>query len=164
MPDSSPSADPQQPSAEDADAVPGKNSRRLKLPGRPRLFKWQLSADLHNMDKLEHDGLAQYRALDTLAATVFQTGLAVFIGGIAAGLTIHSILYRSIVIAASIPPFSCGCVAGYAMVDLVNEPLTVAKLAKKRNSVNTSALFLVISIAITLAAVASSLGFTGELN
>jgi hypothetical protein len=65
--------------------------------------------------------LERYRALDTLAATVFQTGLAAFIGGVVIALAVHSAVFKIAIGSMSVPPFCAAGTAGFAMLDIGHE-------------------------------------------
>jgi hypothetical protein len=115
---------------------------------------------------LDERALERYRALDPLASMVFQTGLALFVGGVAIALTVHSIPYRITIGTMGIPPFCSACTAGMAMLELANadpETPTFHDLRRKRLSVESSGFWLVMGILLDLIAILLLLALTNKL-
>jgi hypothetical protein len=108
--------------------------------------------------------LERYRALDTLAATVFQIGVAAFIGGVAVGLSVKSSFYRGVIIALGIFPLVCGSLAGLAMVDDGDDHPTTDSLTEKRLTVNHCAVLLVASVCGAVLMIGLLLDIAGELR
>lgn len=122
--------------------------------------------DERGKQALDECALERYRALDALASTVFQTGLALFVGGVAIALTVHSLPYRITIGTMSVPPFCSACTAGMAMLELDHadpEQPTFHDLRRKRLSVESSGFWLVLSILFTLAAIVLVLALTNKL-
>jgi hypothetical protein len=114
---------------------------------------------------LDERALERYRALDTLASMIFQTGLALFVGGVAIALTVHSLPYRITIGTMSVPPFFSACTAGMAMLELDHddpEQPTFHDLRRKRLSVESSGFWLVLSILFALAAILLVLALTNK--
>jgi len=162
-----PSTNDDQPPAENVDD--SSNSKRphlITLPFAKRQLHsiFEKQTVIASDTELDDEALERYRALDTLAATVFQIGVTAFFGGVAVGLAVPSLPYRGIIIAGSVLPLSCGCIAGLAMVDESDATPTFDRLAEKRTSINRTAVFLVASICGVLAIIGMLLGFTSKLN
>lgn len=65
---------------------------------------------------------ARANSLDTVGAAAYQTGLALFVGGVAAAFATNP-SYRGIIIAGSVLPLCFGALAGLALIE-VDERLT----------------------------------------
>jgi hypothetical protein len=94
--------------------------------------------------------LERYLALDTLAAAVFQTGMAIAIGGVTIGLTIAS-RYREIVLLGSIFPLCASVLAVTAMVNADDALPDLERLAKKRREVSIATGILIGGVSLVLA-------------
>lgn len=136
-----------------------------RLPGFRA--KYPPLTDERSKQGLDPSALERYRALDTLASTVFQTGLAAFIGGVAIALTVHSIPFQITIGVLSVFPFCCACTAGLAMLEIDHknaEHPSFGDLRKKRTSVESSAFWLVCSILFALLAILGVLALTKKLD
>jgi len=159
------SKDDSQPPSKKAASPKRSREPKFKRPGFGP--KYPPLSDEHGKEPLDSPALERYRALDTLAAALFQTGLAVFVGGVAIAFTVHSLTYRIILICASIPPFCAGCTAGFAMLDIAHEDPespTFYDLRAKRSSVESSGFWQISSILVALALLVFVLAITNKLN
>jgi len=129
--------------------------------------KYRSLPDERGKQGLDPCALERYRALDMLAATVLQTGLAAFVGGVVIALTVHSIPFRITIGLMSVFPFFCACNAGLTMLEIDHEDPeypTFQDLRKKRSSVESSAFWLVCSILFALIAILIVLALTNKLS
>jgi amino acid transporter len=89
--------------------------------------------------------LESYRALDALAAAVFQTGMTVFIGGVTIGLTVAK-RYSELVIAGSFLSLVAAIFAALAMISTRDKPPDAGSLKDKDVAVRWATGILVLGI------------------
>lgn len=98
-------------------------------------------------------------ALDTLASAVFQTGMAVALGGLTIGLTVAS-RYREIILVGSLFPLCAGVLAVMAMVNVDDAAPDLERLTKKRREVTVATMVLIGGVSLVLVGFLALLALT----